>query len=74
MEEFDARWKPEMGGYSRKLVEFCSSKALNEMCCNIGEKISDGSFNRFTFDMMIAWEKPSLEEVEDLYTVHNPLY
>ncbi|KAM7500007.1 hypothetical protein LguiA_024421 [Lonicera macranthoides] len=68
VEEFDARWKPEMGGYSRKLVEFCSSKALNEMCSNIGEKISDGSFNRFTFDMMIAWEKPSLEEVEDLYT------
>jgi hypothetical protein len=36
--------------YSRGLVEFCSLQAL---------QISDGSFSRFTFDMMLAWETPT---------------
>ncbi|OVA00886.1 Protein of unknown function DUF639 [Macleaya cordata] len=59
VEDFEAGWKPETTDYARKLVEFCSSKALNNICSNIAEKIEDGSFSRFTFDMMLAWERPN---------------
>ncbi|XP_041026191.1 uncharacterized protein LOC121266443 [Juglans microcarpa x Juglans regia] len=74
VEEFEAEyWKPDeistsnisSNGYSRKLVEFCSAKAFEqETCQNIEEKINDGSFSRFTFDMMIAWEMPSSADEE----------
>uniref|UniRef100_A0A2N9F5Q5 Uncharacterized protein n=1 Tax=Fagus sylvatica TaxID=28930 RepID=A0A2N9F5Q5_FAGSY len=64
VEEFEAGWKPETSGYSRKFMEFCSAKALTDMCQNIEEKISDGSFSRFTFDMMLAWEMPSVADEE----------
>ncbi|KAL3644128.1 hypothetical protein CASFOL_012060 [Castilleja foliolosa] len=57
--EFEREWKPEMSGYSKKLVEFCCSRALTILCGAIDETISDGSFSRFTFDMMLAWETPS---------------
>ncbi|EOY10520.1 Uncharacterized protein TCM_025858 [Theobroma cacao] len=63
-EEFDAGWKPEVGDYSRKLVEFCSSKALIKLCQNIEERISNASFSRFTYDMMLAWEKPNAVDEE----------
>ncbi|XP_061343326.1 uncharacterized protein LOC133289413 [Gastrolobium bilobum] len=59
MEDFEGVWSPDKGEYCRKLVEFCSGKALNEMCHNIEEKINDGSFSRLTYDMMLAWERPS---------------
>lgn len=65
MEEFEAIWKLENGDYSRKLVEYCSSKALNDMCSNIKELISDGNFSRLSFDMMLAWEKPCFTENEE---------
>ena len=58
VEDFEAGWQPETTDYSRKLVEFCCSKALNEMCLNIGEKISDGSLSRFTYNMMLACAMP----------------
>ncbi|KAL5770264.1 hypothetical protein ACOSP7_014418 [Xanthoceras sorbifolium] len=64
VEEFEAEWKPEIGGYSRKFVEYCSAKALTDMCQNIEEKISDGLFSRISFDMMVAWEMPSFEDEE----------
>ncbi|KAI9186878.1 hypothetical protein LWI28_021806 [Acer negundo] len=64
VEEFEAEWKPEIGGYSRKFVEYCSTKALTDMCRNIEEKMSDGSFSRITFDVMVAWEMPSCEHEE----------
>ncbi|XP_031254166.1 uncharacterized protein LOC116112118 [Pistacia vera] len=64
VEEFEAEWKPEIGSYSRKFVEYCSAKVLTDMCQNIEEKISDGSFGRLTFDMMLAWEMPSSEDEE----------
>lgn len=69
VEEFEAEWKkvpPEASGngYSRKFVEFCSAKALTVVCQNIQVKITDGSFIRFTFDMMLAWEKPSYSDDE----------
>ena len=64
VEEFEAGWQPETTDYLRKLVEFCSLKALNQMCLKIGEKISDGSLSRFTYSMMLAWVMPdSADEV-----------
>ncbi|XVF30739.1 hypothetical protein REPUB_Repub16aG0084500 [Reevesia pubescens] len=63
-EEFEAGWNPEVGDYSRKLVEFCSSKALIKLCQNIEERICNGSYSRFTYDMMLAWEKPSAVDKE----------
>ncbi|KAK9951672.1 hypothetical protein M0R45_007108 [Rubus argutus] len=68
VEEFEATssWNetaPLGGGvssYARKFVEFCSAKAVSELCQNnIQEKIADGIFTRFTFDMMLAWEMPA---------------
>ncbi|KAJ6763158.1 ARGH (DUF639) [Salix purpurea] len=64
VEEFEAGWKQETGDYSRKLVEFCCSKALTVECPYIQEKISDGSFSRLTFDMMLAWEMPTSQDEE----------
>ncbi|TYG59061.1 hypothetical protein ES288_D08G272300v1 [Gossypium darwinii] len=59
VEEFEAGWNPEVGDYSRKLMEFCSSKALISLCQNIEERLNNGSYSRFTYDMMLAWENPS---------------
>lgn len=66
IEEFESGWKPAettptkpANSYARKLVEFCSSRALTNICENIVETIEDGTFSRFTFDMMLAWEQPS---------------
>lgn len=70
MEEFEAEWKPEIGQYSKKFVEYCSIKALTNMCQNIEEKIRDGSFSRLTFDMMLAWAMPSAAD-EESHTVSN---
>lgn len=64
MEDFEGGWKPEMGDYCIKLVEFCSGKAVNEMRHNIEGNINDGSFSRLTYDMMLAWERPSSLEEE----------
>ncbi|KAG5556243.1 hypothetical protein RHGRI_006747 [Rhododendron griersonianum] len=68
LEEFEKSWNPEMGDYSKKLVEFCCSRALSRMCCNVEELINNGVFSRFTFDMMPAWEMPNSED-EESYTV-----
>ncbi|KAJ4834950.1 hypothetical protein Tsubulata_021476 [Turnera subulata] len=64
VEEFEQGWKTESGDYSRRLVEFCSAKALIEECPYIQEKINDGSFSRLTFDMMLAWEMPTSQDEE----------
>ncbi|KAF9599192.1 hypothetical protein IFM89_035651 [Coptis chinensis] len=70
VEEFEVGYKFETGDYSRKLIEFCSSKALTRVCCYVEENINDGSFSRFTFDMMLAWERPrSGDEKSSSYTV-----
>ncbi|KAG9452074.1 hypothetical protein H6P81_004978 [Aristolochia fimbriata] len=57
--EFERGLKAGVGDYSRKLVEFCSSKTLSEIVPLLDEKINDGKLSRTTFDMMLAWEKPS---------------
>lgn len=62
-----------MDGYSKKLVEFCCKKALALLCGTIDETISDGSFSRFTFDMMLAWEMPSSADEESL-SVRNSYF
>ncbi|KAL2533385.1 Plant protein of unknown function (DUF639) [Abeliophyllum distichum] len=64
VEEFEREWDPQMNEYSKKLVEFCCSKVLPVICINIDKNICDGSFSRFTFDMMRAWEMPSSAEDE----------
>ncbi|CAM8983788.1 unnamed protein product [Rhodiola kirilowii] len=69
VEDFEAGWTSEMENYSRQLIEFCGCKALSVIATNIEEEISDGSFSRFTFNMMLAWETPTSteEEEEDAY-------
>ncbi|KAK7286573.1 hypothetical protein RJT34_21659 [Clitoria ternatea] len=71
VEGFEGGWKPDLGGnYCRKLVEFCSEKVVSEMCHNIEENINDGSFSRLTYDLMLAWARPSYyDEQEPLETV-----
>lgn len=65
VQEFEKGWDSQMEGYSKKLVEFCCTKALALLCGSIDETISDGSFSRFTFDMMLAWEMPSSADEEN---------
>ncbi|KAK7396136.1 hypothetical protein VNO78_16928 [Psophocarpus tetragonolobus] len=65
VEDFEGGWNPDVGNYCRKLVEFCSGKALSEMCHNIEGNINDGSFNRLSYDMMLAWERPSYYDEEE---------
>ncbi|KAL2965000.1 hypothetical protein AAZX31_16G035600 [Glycine max] len=69
VEDFEGGWNPEMGNYCRKLVEFCSGKGVNEMCHNIEGNINDSSFSRLTYDMMLAWERPSYYDEEPMETV-----
>ncbi|CAF2049903.1 unnamed protein product [Brassica napus] len=65
VEEFECQWKPGAGGtYSRKFVEYCNSKAMSRVCQNIPERIKDGSFTRLTFDMMLAWQQPDVNDNE----------
>ncbi|KAL8152415.1 hypothetical protein V2J09_010175, partial [Rumex salicifolius] len=58
-DDFKIIWNPEKGEYSRKFVEYFSTKALKETCGSIGEPIAGVSFSRFTFDIMLAWQIPS---------------
>lgn len=71
--KFEAGWDPDMEGYSRKLVEFCCSKALADMCSKLQEMIDNGDFIRFTFDMMLAWEMPSSTE-EETHRVKSSIF
>ncbi|CAL9085163.1 unnamed protein product [Musa textilis] len=59
VEDFERGVKPGLDNHSRRLVEFCCSKAIETICPNVGDGIKDGSFSRFTYDMMVAWETPS---------------
>ncbi|KAF3572552.1 hypothetical protein F2Q69_00062907 [Brassica cretica] len=64
VEEFECQWKPAEATYSKKFVEFCDSKAMSRVCQNIPERIKDGSFTRLTFDMMLAWQQPDVNDNE----------
>uniref|UniRef100_A0A7N0RB07 Uncharacterized protein n=2 Tax=Kalanchoe fedtschenkoi TaxID=63787 RepID=A0A7N0RB07_KALFE len=59
VEDFEAGLGSVIDDYSRQLIEFCGSKALSVVSTNIEQEISDGSFSRLTFDMMLAWETPT---------------
>ncbi|KAM0890090.1 hypothetical protein ACQ4PT_027277 [Festuca glaucescens] len=49
-----------LDNYSRRLVEYCSLQALQSLTSpDLGDTIHEGSFSRFTFDMMLAWETPT---------------
>ncbi|KAI4350325.1 hypothetical protein L6164_004791 [Bauhinia variegata] len=65
VDEFEGGWKSETGSYSKNLVEFCSAKAVNSMCQNLEENINDESFSRLTYDMMLAWERPTYYDEDD---------
>ncbi|CAK8542877.1 unnamed protein product [Lathyrus sativus] len=59
VEDFERGRSPDAGNYCKNLVEFCGGKALTEMCCKLEEEINNGSFCRLSFDIMLAWERPS---------------
>ncbi|KAK9079249.1 hypothetical protein SSX86_000919 [Deinandra increscens subsp. villosa] len=59
VEEFEGGWKGEKGEYWRKLVEYCSSRTLYEICKDVDQTIKEGIFSKLTFDMMLAWEVPT---------------
>ncbi|KAJ0095482.1 hypothetical protein Patl1_14952 [Pistacia atlantica] len=46
--------------YARHFVEFCSFQTLTVMS-RTPDYLSDPDFRRLTFDMMLAWETPSVE-------------
>ncbi|KAF2590566.1 hypothetical protein F2Q70_00041465 [Brassica cretica] len=72
VEEFECQWKPAEATDSRKFVEFCDSKAMSRVCQNIPERIKDGSFTRLTFDMMLAWQQPDVNDNESHLADHEP--
>lgn len=69
MVDFEGGWNPKMGNYCRKLVEFCSGKAVSELCHNIEGNINVGSFSRLIYDMMLAWERPSYYDEEPMVCI-----
>lgn len=46
--------------YARHFLEFCSYRAFNVLTARAGY-LSDKEFRRLTYDMMLAWEAPSVE-------------
>ncbi|GAV62360.1 DUF639 domain-containing protein [Cephalotus follicularis] len=46
--------------YARNFVEFCSYQAL-DVLIRFPDYLSDPEFRRLTYDMMLAWEDPSVE-------------
>ncbi|GMN52668.1 hypothetical protein TIFTF001_021836 [Ficus carica] len=51
----------ELRTYARNFLEFCSYQALH-MVTRRSNYLSDKEFRRLTFDMMLAWEAPSVEK------------
>lgn len=58
----------ELLTYARHLLEFCSYKALHKLIHN-SDFLNDNDFRRLTFDMMLAWEAPSVHTL----SVHSIL-
>ncbi|KAK4261638.1 hypothetical protein QN277_004604 [Acacia crassicarpa] len=50
----------ELLTYARNLLEYCSYKAL-EKISRSQDYLNDKEFRRLTYDMMLAWEAPSVE-------------
>ncbi|KAK7343286.1 hypothetical protein VNO77_11917 [Canavalia gladiata] len=49
----------ELLTYARHLLEFCSYKALHKLS-RTSDYMNDKEFRRLTYDMMLAWEAPSV--------------
>jgi hypothetical protein len=49
----------ELLTYARNLVEFCSFKALHKFS-RTSDYLSDSEFRSLSFDVMLAWEAPSV--------------
>ncbi|KAL2323923.1 hypothetical protein Fmac_022981 [Flemingia macrophylla] len=54
----------ELLTYARQLLEFCSYKALHKLSKN-SDCLHDKDFRRLTFDMMLAWEAPSVHTLPE---------
>ncbi|KDP45153.1 hypothetical protein JCGZ_15018 [Jatropha curcas] len=50
----------QLFSYARNFLEFCSYQALNWVTRR-PDYLSDKEFRRLTYDMMLAWESPSIE-------------
>ncbi|XP_045825939.1 uncharacterized protein LOC123918043 [Trifolium pratense] len=59
----------ELLTYARNLVEFCSFKALHKFS-KTSDYLSDSEFRSLSFDVMLAWEAPSVNA--DQVTTENP--
>ncbi|TKY50667.1 hypothetical protein E2542_SST22171 [Spatholobus suberectus] len=57
----------ELLTYARHLLEFCSYKALHKLSKN-SDYLNDKEFRRLTFDMMLAWEAPSVHTLPETPT------
>ncbi|XP_057424539.1 uncharacterized protein LOC130718090 isoform X2 [Lotus japonicus] len=53
----------ELLTYARNLLEFCSYKALHKLSKS-SDYLADKDFRRLTYDMMLAWETPSVHTDE----------
>lgn len=45
--------------YARNLIEYCCFRTI-ELSSQVAGHLSDKSFRRLTFDMMLAWDSPSV--------------
>lgn len=57
--------------YARNFLEFCSYQALN-CVTRRPDYLSDKDFRRLTYDMMLAWEAPSVEIDSQLKETASP--
>ncbi|KAK7357948.1 hypothetical protein VNO80_17245 [Phaseolus coccineus] len=55
----------ELLTYARQLLEFCSYKALHKLSKS-SDFLNDKEFRRLTFDMMLAWEAPSVHPLPEI--------
>ncbi|XP_047162972.1 uncharacterized protein LOC124832737 [Vigna umbellata] len=64
---FDSELLPdfkELLTYARHLLEFCFYKALHKLS-ESSDFLNDKEFRRLTFDMMLAWEAPSVHTLPE---------
>lgn len=62
----------ELLTYARNLLEFCSFKALHKLT-RTSDYLRDSEFRRLTFDVMLAWEAPSVH-TDQLITTETPRF
>ncbi|KAK7270068.1 hypothetical protein RIF29_22957 [Crotalaria pallida] len=60
----------ELLTYARNLLELCSHKALRKFTSS-SDYLNDKDFRRLTFDMMLAWEAPSVHSDQETPTTFS---